>query len=532
MKKTESNLKHALIIIVILAAFGFSGMVYSYESILKFELKPGPYAVGFKSINNYDYTRTFFSAYDQYGEKVLQRARPIQTSIWYPADIKKAEKKEQMPFIEYAYLMAHELGERELTDAVKNEVIRGFHLFFSTPESRKQELTVITNAVRNGEPASGTFPLVVYGPSINSVSFENSILFEHLASHGYIVVSSPCLGAVTRYIDSQEKGAEAQARDILFLLGYMQNFPGVDKNKIALMGFSWGGMSNVLAAMRDSRIDAVISIDGSIAYNKYVDEIASQSLYYDIDKMTMPLLFLRSKKIPEEIMKKYGGQPQDKDKFFEDLKYSDAYYLRFNHLLHGDFCSAFIKFMDVQGPEKLESSREAINRSYNLAGKYIRCFLDAYLKGDTAALEYLANSPLENGIEDGVIENRFKKGLKVAPTFGEFIFRVKQEGFHKIGTIYEGIKKEFPDYTLEEERLTDLAFQMFQQGNLDEVLLLLRFTLEVFPKSEYAYYGLGEIYVQKGDTLAAKEAFKKAIELNPNFFLAQMKLKELNKVKE
>ena len=509
----------------VILLFSFEG--FAVESNLKFELTPGPYAVGFKAVNNYDYARTYYAGYDIAGNKVSEKARPIQTSVWYPADPAKAKTAKRMVFREYAYLMAHELGYRELTDTVKTEAVTQFHLFFSTPPEKRVELDVVTNAVRDAVPAEGKFPLVVYGPSINCVSFENSVLFEHLASYGYIVVASPCLGPTSRNVPIELAGTETQARDILFLLGYMWDFPGVDRDKIALMGYSWGGMSNVLAAMRDTRIGVVVCLDGSVVYNKYFDEMFVKSIYYNIDHITMPLLFLRSKKIPDEILKKYGAQPQDHVKFYDQLKYSDAYFIRFNHMMHGDFCSAFLKFMDYKGPDNLESSPEEVNRSYNLMCKYVQNFLDAYIKGDHDALTFMSNSPGENGIADGVIDKQFKKGIKQPPSFGEFVYRVKTAGFGSIRAVYEEIKKDFPGFIPGEESLTDLAYNMFSRRQVKEVLLLLNFTVHVHPKSWMGYYGLGEVYAALGDKEAAVKALKKALELNPKYIPAQKKLEEI-----
>jgi dienelactone hydrolase len=527
MKNTRKNtFKLILPALILFSLFLFPSNGFAYESSLKFKLKPGPYAVGFRMVNNYDYSRTYYSTYDITGKKVTEKARPIQTSIWYPADVEKAKNAPRMRMVDYALLMAQELGYIELTDAVKRETMTTFHLFFSTPAAKRAELEVVTRAVRDAEPAEGSFPLVIYGASINCVSFENSDLFEHLAGHGYIVVSSPCVGTTTRYLDANLVGTETQARDILFLLGYMKDFPGVDYSKIAVMGFSWGGMSNVLAAMRDTRIDAVICLDGSVAYNKYFDEFFTKSIYYNIDNITMPLLFLRSKKIPDEIMKKYGAEVQDSVKFYDRLKYSDAYFIRFHHLMHGDFCSTFLKFMDYKSSDNLESSRDETIRSYNLMSKYVHKFLDATIKGDSEALKFMSNTPRQNG-DEGMVTKFSKKALKKAPTFGEFAFKVKNAGFDKIAAVYEEIKKEFPEYKLSEDRLIDLAYKMFAHQQAEEVFLLLKFTLTIHPKSHYAYYGLGELYAIKGDKEGAIKALEKCLELSPRYMKAQKKMEEL-----
>ena len=53
-------------------------------------------------------------------------------------------------------------------------------------------------AVRDARPEAGKFPVVIYAPSLSASAMENTDLCEYLASVGYLVVSSPSLGAHTR----------------------------------------------------------------------------------------------------------------------------------------------------------------------------------------------------------------------------------------------------------------------------------------------------------------------------------------------
>lgn len=47
---------------------------------------PGPYAVGLRVIEQYDYSRTYRAPTDDLGKPYRgERARPLQTLIWYPA---------------------------------------------------------------------------------------------------------------------------------------------------------------------------------------------------------------------------------------------------------------------------------------------------------------------------------------------------------------------------------------------------------------------------------------------------------------
>lgn len=94
-----------------------------------------------------------------------------------------------MLFEEYAYLVASETHFSENTEeafeAEKDKLI-GFNR--STKEIFEKELK--TNAIKDAKAVEGSFPVVVYAPSIEAPSFENSVLCEFLASHGYIVIAS------------------------------------------------------------------------------------------------------------------------------------------------------------------------------------------------------------------------------------------------------------------------------------------------------------------------------------------------------
>jgi hypothetical protein len=52
----------------------------------RFTEKPGPDAVGLKVVEQYDFSRTYRPLIDELGKAYQgERARPLQTLIWYPA---------------------------------------------------------------------------------------------------------------------------------------------------------------------------------------------------------------------------------------------------------------------------------------------------------------------------------------------------------------------------------------------------------------------------------------------------------------
>jgi dienelactone hydrolase len=58
------------------------------------------------------------------------------------------------------------------------------------------------------------------------------------------------------------RGAEAEADDVIAALDYLQGLPFVDRDRIAVGGVSLGGLVSVMAAARDRRFRALISMAG------------------------------------------------------------------------------------------------------------------------------------------------------------------------------------------------------------------------------------------------------------------------------
>jgi pimeloyl-ACP methyl ester carboxylesterase len=216
--------------------------------------KPGPHPVGLKVVEQYDYSRTFRRATDEFGKPSRgERARPLLTLVWYPAEHTSATS---MSVGDYKNLWAAEINFSHPNMPVKSkEWIAGIN-----PAALAMPLL----AIRDAPLAPGRFPVVIYAPGASAQAFENIDLCEFLASHGYVVVASPDMGASTRDMTIDLDGINTQAADISFLIGYARSLPDADQSGVAVAGHSWGGISNVFAAARDSRIDALVALDGRV----------------------------------------------------------------------------------------------------------------------------------------------------------------------------------------------------------------------------------------------------------------------------
>lgn len=145
----------------------------------------------------------------------------------------------------------------------------------------------------NLKVAKGKFPLLIYshGSYGDSSKYSQSELIEVLASHGYIVVAMAhsgntssdyaafFLGIPTTFLSPAYLTRAQDARFVMTQLLNKSVSPEVkkiaeriDKKKIGILGFSFGGDTSILAAAGsafdglepDNRIKAIASLDGSL----------------------------------------------------------------------------------------------------------------------------------------------------------------------------------------------------------------------------------------------------------------------------
>jgi hypothetical protein len=239
---------------------GFCALCICHGSVLaassqtfpfKFLQKPGPYPVGLKVVDQYDRSRTY-RATDSSRPSAIDEARPLQTLIWYPSLRRPAKPMTVGDYVR--------LADREIHFNAPDEKENRWRSLLKT------SFDIPLSAVRDAQPTKGRYPVLIYAPSDSSVSWENADLCEYLASYGYVVLASPSMGVSTRDMTDDLDGINAQARDISFLITYARSLPDTDLSQVAVVSWSWGGISSLVASARDPRIDALVSMDGSMRY--------------------------------------------------------------------------------------------------------------------------------------------------------------------------------------------------------------------------------------------------------------------------
>lgn len=510
MNMTKTNLQRTLTTVFILHfAIQVMGQVPSKD----LDLTHGKFKVGFRNYTKDDNTRSYKRLSD-WDNKVL--ARPISISLWYPAE--KISPNSKLKVKDYMTILKQE----EEWESLPNERILSWFYYTDNEKNRKQ-FEIETKSYVNAQLTKGKFPVVIYAPSYQASSVENFALCEFLASHGFIVISCPSRGTETRFLDGgTTRDIETQARDIEFLIAEATSLTYSDSDKLSVIGFSFGGISNVLAQMRNERIKALVCLDGSI---KYQFQKLLSSSDANLSKVDVPFIFMSQKDIPLSVMieDKIDTTLNKNFSFFDSLKHSQAYYLKFNDLTHAYFSSMGILFQD-RDPRQDKSDRE-ITVAYQWVCNYTMHFLNAFLKDDKTSFQFLDNDPINNGVAPNLISLKAKKPVSQIMSFEDFNVLARSQGYKDLEALVKTLQT--PDISLQESKLNNLGLHLLFQGKVREGINILSLNTILYPNSANAFDSLAEGYFIQGNKELAIKNFDVSLRLDSQNQNAIDRLKEL-----
>jgi len=122
-------------------------------------------------------------------------------------------------------------------------------------------------AHRDAAPASGRAPLVVIAQGNGQSAADQAVLAELLASHGFVVATSPSQARLGDEMQSEDdilRAARAQAADLAQIVARAASWPFADTSRVAFVAHSFGARSALLAALSEPRTAALVSLDGGI----------------------------------------------------------------------------------------------------------------------------------------------------------------------------------------------------------------------------------------------------------------------------
>lgn len=471
----------------------------------------GQYGVGLRVVQSYDRSRVYHGKIDLLTGAPTQgeRARPIQALVWYPA---RQHSGQVLHYADYLRTAATEVQFERNALSIDRFVAAYVQDNYPILDARQRRTALEQPmlARRDGLPAAGKFPVVIYAPGSSMSAHENADLCEYLASHGYVVIASASVGTHTRSIDLDLASAESEASDISFLLGYAETLPQADTRHVAAMGYSFGGLANVLAAARDDRISALVSLDGSV---RYYPSLVKQAAYASPERLAQPMLYLGGKPANAETISR-ANDVATSYSLMNRMKYSDLYNVTMYTMEHAAFQSESLRL----GPESRfgDYSREEAALAHGWMGRYVRAFLDAYLRGDAAGLAFLASKPAANAVPPHLLAVDWHRSEGEPATLATLAVQYARQGHKGLETIYRGMSGRDPGFKPDERSLISWGERFLDAQHHAEATEIYLLTTSLYPDSGRAAFYLAMTYDRNHDDALALKAYQRVLTFWPD----------------
>lgn len=227
----------------------------------------GPYAVGRTSLEWTDASRPDKASPGGYRQLVVW--------LWYPA-----EKTQEPPALWQPGKWGDLYWTRLLRSHPESAAIKNRYPIQSILCHSQADLPVLAGRV--------TLPLLLFSPGGGELPLNYASLIEDLASHGYVIAgivpaySESCVYSDGRILDRQWRSREEKVRemrednpgksalaDLRFALNQLEKLPRIgpwrdkiDFAPVGAIGHSLGGGASLDVARSDSRVRAVVALDG------------------------------------------------------------------------------------------------------------------------------------------------------------------------------------------------------------------------------------------------------------------------------
>jgi pimeloyl-ACP methyl ester carboxylesterase len=351
------------------------------------DLVPGPYATGYRQVIIHDPARAYTS------RLAPSSQRPILVNLWYPAE---AGNGQTMKVDDYLRVEGPGIGpaDQRFAELLGKHVRRVFaqDVLLREPqfldrallERLSQILVQPVFARRDATACTGTFPLVLAHPGLGGAFADNFVLYELLASHGYLVISSAFQSAKSDGSLNISWEPATSIADLDVVVSWARK--NLQIGAVATLGHSYGAQAALIYAMEDRPISAVVSLDSTLENGDpkapWYKEWKPQSFWLDrADTITVPVLLLSS-------------QDASDTSFFDGLVACDRRSLQVPHLSHNDFESnggvLRARFAyDLRTPEPDSPSAAQVSASNRLVSRAVLAFLEGILRKDARALVLL-----------------------------------------------------------------------------------------------------------------------------------------------
>ena len=483
---------------VLLAASGLTAQ----EAVLWGDIQPGPRGVGYMAVEQYDYSRSFQPKRDYFGGLIPgERGRPIQVCVWYPA----VSDEDAVPVTvsDYAFSPPDDMRQYDFLARIQNREIVILHTILGNNQVAVLEvLATDMKAVRDAEPAQGTFPLLICHSNINGGILENAVLCEYLASHGFVVATTHSFGPSAITAEPTGPALETAVRDMEFVAAAVREMEFVDKDKLGAFGYSAGGMAALLLGMRNHNVDAVVGFE-TVAADQEMRDIAASNPFYDVARVTAPMLQIYT--ATEE------GHGRD---FLDSFMYTPGYSLEFESGAAVALTTYRVITSTFGEPDPDRGDYDPA--IYAAICRYTSDFFDGYLNGNDESLAALTLPLPDHGLEPGIATLTIMDAGQRPPTQDEFMAMLQDGHVDTAVAIYEKFSSEQPGLvSFPEAQMNMMGYRYLQGGRVQEAIMIMKMNADAHPSSANCWDSLTEAYIAGGDNEHALECVNMVLQVLP-----------------
>ena len=197
---------------------------------------------------------------------------------------------------------------------------------------------------------------------------------------------------------------------------------------------------------------------------------------------------------------------------------------------HPEFSSMFQRMQNAdtfaRDYQVADYGRGDANISYSWVALYMLQFLNAYVKHDAAAKEFLGRTTAENGVPKHIMEIKFRPG-----SFAEIMRSAARTGEESAWKAFQSFAADrMHRYMTGEERtINSLGYAFLQEKDPSSAVVLFKLNTKAYPDSANAWDSLGDGYEATNDVQDARMAYVRSVELNPGNEHAKGELVKLRK---
>ncbi len=477
---------------------------YSQDAELTTGFTAGKYGIGYTTISSYDLSRQPISDQSLAGVELKSfphlAGRQVKIHLWYPTVVKN--KKRGFSFEEYVWETASDLDYSTLTPARKELATKEFIEYSEGVAGKTREETGFnklfaakTMASRDAKPASGKFPIVIF-PCWKSPTAE-SIMAEFLASHGYIVASTSLKGTSSNLPEISVRGMTSQSQDLAHVIGELKKIPYADVSRIVMMGTGINATTCLALISSHPEIKGFISLDGGIL-SESEKQMLMQTTYYDAVEYNLPMLFV------------YAPHPSISPVHAEEFKYSQRQFVKFPTMSEYYFLNYGIYEQFVPGI--MGKVPGDVVQGHRWASEIVLSYLNSTLGSAGNSVQRV----VERIPATFSVTFDMKGALPAVPTLSELKKMLSTGSAEELTTLYRNIKNINPQ-PYSSKLMSDLfSWLGFNRDNdFKKREALIKVWIESMPNSSRGYFAAGRLAGARGDKTAAKENYRRALELVP-----------------